>query len=191
MDFSAGSLCSNKTIVKLVVIYGQEATGKLTIAKSLAAATSLKLFHNHVSIDVANTLFKYGEQDCDDLVLCVRLLVMEAAAKSDIAGLIFTWAYTHPECFAQLQAILETVAPYNSVVHFVHVHCSQYELEMRQQSWNRTLAGKIDSVAGLHKQQKRKNCIEIPNSNSLVLKNSRFPPEAAGRLIIEEFGLNT
>lgn len=183
-------LRASRTTVKLVIIYGQEATGKLTIAKSLERTTRFKLFHNHVSIDVANTLFKYGEPEYDDLVLRVRLLVIEAAAKNDIAGLIFTWAYTHPECFSQLQAILGTVAPYNSEVHFVHVHCAQAELESRVQSRDRTLLGKIDSVAGLHRQQKRKNCIEIPNSNSLVLDNTHLPPEAAARMIIEEFDLN-
>ncbi len=39
--------------MKLILIYGPEASGKLTVAGELAAITGNRVFHNHVSIEVA------------------------------------------------------------------------------------------------------------------------------------------
>lgn len=176
--------------MKLIIIYGQEATGKLTIARSLAKKAGYKLFHNHISVDVANTLYQYGEPEYDELVIGVRLLVFESAARNDIPGLIFTWAYTHPECYGQLEAILQTVAPYNADVHMVHVHCSQAALEARVTSADRTLIGKIDSVEQLHRQQQRKHCVAVPDSGSLVLDNTAMSPDQVATRIMSEFNVD-
>ena len=175
--------------MRLIVIYGQEATGKLTIAKALAAKTGFKLFHNHLSVDVANSLYQYGAAEYDELVFAVRLLVFESAATHGVDGLIFTWAYTHPQCFDQYLKILSVVEPYGAEVHLVHVHCSQASLETRVLSEERGAMGKINTVAHLHRQQQRKNCIEIPGSGSLVLDNTSRTAEEAVDLIIDRFAL--
>jgi hypothetical protein len=41
----------------LLALYGAPATGKLTIAQQIVEQTGFKLFHNHVSIDVAKRFF--------------------------------------------------------------------------------------------------------------------------------------
>jgi len=48
--------------MQLVIIYGPEASGKLTIARALAQQTHFRLFHNHISVDVAKTLFDFGDE---------------------------------------------------------------------------------------------------------------------------------
>lgn len=70
--------------MKLVVIYGAEATGKLTVAKQLASATGFRLFHNHVSVDVARVLFSHGEPRFSELVWDTRELVIARAAEAGI-----------------------------------------------------------------------------------------------------------
>jgi shikimate kinase len=62
--------------MKLIIIYGPEATGKLTIAKELAKATGFRLFHNHVSVDVAKTFFDFGMAEFGELVWDVRILAL-------------------------------------------------------------------------------------------------------------------
>jgi hypothetical protein len=37
--------------VKLVVLYGLPATGKLMVARELSRLTGLRLFHNHLTVD--------------------------------------------------------------------------------------------------------------------------------------------
>lgn len=175
--------------MKLIIIYGQEATGKLTIAKALAERTGFKLFHNHVSVDVAKTLFNYGDPRYDDLVVATRLLVFESAAKNATPGLIFTWAYTHPECHPQFEAIKATIEPYGAELCLVHVHCSQAQLEKRVLSPHRVAMGKINTIEHLHRQQKRKNCIPIPDTGSLILDNTDISPEEAAGSIATTFNL--
>ena len=44
--------------MKLVVIFGPHAVGKMTVGQALAAQTGLRLFHNHMTIDVVSDLFE-------------------------------------------------------------------------------------------------------------------------------------
>ena len=48
--------------MRLVYIHGAPAVGKMTVAKSLAQLTGARLFDNHVSIDLAHSVFDQGQQ---------------------------------------------------------------------------------------------------------------------------------
>lgn len=37
--------------MKLIILFGPQAVGKMTVGQSLASLTNFKLFHNHMSID--------------------------------------------------------------------------------------------------------------------------------------------
>ena len=177
--------------MKLVILYGQEATGKLTVGKHISTQTGFNLFHNHLSVQVAMCLYPYGDPRYDDLVVRVRLLAFESAAKNRLPGLIFTWAYTHPECFHHFQLIQETLATYDVEICLVHLHCSQKALESRVTSEERRELGKISDVEGLHRQQHRKNCVEIPDHNSLVLDTTNIRPEDAAKNVVNHYDLLT
>ena len=177
-------------MTRLLILYGSEASGKLTIARQVAARTNLSLFHNHVSIDVGRVLFEYGQEQYNDLVWNVRLAVFEAAVKNDMPGLIFTWAYSHPDFQPFLDSIFEAIAPYDVEVNFVFVKCSQAELERRVTNEDRRKAQKTHTIEVLHKQQEAKNQVEIPNTNSLIIDSTDLPPEHAARMIIDEYRLD-
>lgn len=40
--------------MKFVLIFGPQAVGKMTVGQELAKITGLKLFHNHMTIDLVN-----------------------------------------------------------------------------------------------------------------------------------------
>ena len=44
--------------MKLVIIFGPHAVGKMTVGQELAKRTGLKLFHNHMTIEVVSDLFE-------------------------------------------------------------------------------------------------------------------------------------
>lgn len=44
--------------MRLVLIYGPPAAGKLTVAKGLAHLTGYKFFHNHLTVDVVLSVFE-------------------------------------------------------------------------------------------------------------------------------------
>ena len=44
--------------MNLIFIYGPPAAGKLTVATEIAALTGYKVFHNHLSIDCIEPIFR-------------------------------------------------------------------------------------------------------------------------------------
>ena len=46
--------------MKLVILFGPGAVGKMTVGKALAEITELKLFHNHMSLELANQFFPWS-----------------------------------------------------------------------------------------------------------------------------------
>jgi len=80
---------------RLVVITGPPAVGKATVGRELARLTGLRLFHNHMSIELALNFFEFGQPAFYRLVKDVRRLVFEEVAASELPGLIFTyvWAF--------------------------------------------------------------------------------------------------
>ena len=177
-------------MTKLLILYGSEASGKLTIARELAALTNLKLFHNHISVDVGKALYEYGEEPYNELIWKVRLAVFKSAAKNKLPGVIFTWAYSHPDFQPLLDALLDTVEPYNVEVLYTFISCSQSELERRVVNEDRKKVGKIHEVNTLHRQQIAKNHVEIPNTNSLLVDSTNMSAKESARMIIHHFGLD-
>ena len=97
-------------MAKLVVILGPLAVGKMTVGQELEKITGLKLFHNHMTIELVAPYFSYGTAEGKRLVKLFRQEIFEAAARSDLYGLIFTYAmsFDHPsewECLAQLESL--------------------------------------------------------------------------------------
>ena len=49
-------------MMKLIFIHGPVASGKLTIARALAALTGLAVFHNHLVVDAVAAVFPFGSE---------------------------------------------------------------------------------------------------------------------------------
>ncbi|WP_342527833.1 AAA family ATPase [Chryseomicrobium sp. FSL W7-1435] len=79
--------------MKLVLLFGPQAVGKMTVGQELAKITELKLFHNHMTIDLVSHFFDYGTKRGQDLVNSFRHQIFEEVAKSDLEGLIFTFVW--------------------------------------------------------------------------------------------------
>lgn len=175
--------------MKLIIIHGGEASGKLTVAKALANKTGLALFDNHLSIDVANTLYQYGQSQYKQLVWQVRLVVFASAAKNN-RSLIFTWAYSHPDFQPELDKIKTLLAAHGGEIHYVYLSCAQQELERRVQQLDRLKANKINTVAKLKQLQRLKNHQAIPGVNTLAIDNTDKSADAVADTITSHFELD-
>lgn len=80
--------------MKFVLIFGPQAVGKMTVGYELAQRTGLKLFHNHMTIDLLHPYFGFGNETWR-LSGLFRNEIFEAVSKSNLEGLIFTyvWAF--------------------------------------------------------------------------------------------------
>lgn len=82
--------------MKLVLIFGSSAVGKMTVGQELAKITDLKLFHNHMSIEPVLEIFGTRNKQ---VVKDFRESVFKNFAKTYNYGLIFTfiWAFDSKE----------------------------------------------------------------------------------------------
>ncbi|MBL0916104.1 MAG: shikimate kinase [Sphingopyxis sp.] len=106
--------------MRLVFIHGPAASGKLTVARELAALTGLPLFHNHLVVDALLSVFRFGSPAFVELREKIWMDVFAAAA-AEKRSLIFTF---HPEAsvapdFAERVAAL--VADAGGRVDFVAI----------------------------------------------------------------------
>ena len=79
--------------MRLVFIHGPAASGKLTVARELAALSGLPLFHNHLVVDALLAVFPFGSPAFVELREAMWIDVFRAAA-AERRSLIFTF---HPE----------------------------------------------------------------------------------------------
>lgn len=67
----------------LIFIIGPPAVGRMAVGHELAQRTGLKLFHNHLSIELVLRFFPFGSPPFDRLVREFRRRIFEEVADSD------------------------------------------------------------------------------------------------------------
>lgn len=77
--------------MKLLFLHGPPAVGKLTIARDVAARTGWRLFHNHLTVDLALSLYDFGTPGFIALREEVWLAAIRRALVDRLPGMIFTF----------------------------------------------------------------------------------------------------
>jgi broad-specificity NMP kinase len=130
--------------VKLIVIYGPPAVGKLTVAEELAKLTGYKILHNHMTRDLIGSVVGYNNREYYRLLYLFRGKLVEAAAKAGIDGLIFTFAFCRKSGKDELvRSMLKTMKRYDGEAYFVQLRCDADELRRRVKSKSRRRFDKI------------------------------------------------
>jgi AAA domain len=132
--------------LRLIFIYGLPGTGKLTIARELAALTGFKLFHNHLAVDLLLSVFDFGTASFVELREQIWLSVFEQASGAQLPGLIFTFAPEKTVRPTFIGEALQVVESAGGRVDFVELTCPLPELKRRIKSPSRQECGKIASV---------------------------------------------
>jgi hypothetical protein len=175
--------------MKLIFIHGAAAVGKLTVARELAALTGLRLFHNHLTVDLVSAVFEFGSPPFIALREKIWLSVFRAAAGRDVS-LIFTFnpERTVRECF--IQDTIAAVESGGGQVVFVELTCTPDELERRIESPSRSDFGKLRSLE-LYRKLKAAGAFDFPTlpDSGLSLDTTEISPKETARLIGESLGL--
>ena len=183
--------------MKLVLLIGDGAVGKMTVGQALAKLTGLSLFHNHMTIEPVIELFGgYNHVVVDKL----REVIFEEFAASDRYGLIFTyvWAFDMQadwDYIAHVRAIFES--------HGAQVYCAELIAPQEVRLARNETANRL-----AHKPSKRdldfaRKCLleadahhrcvslegEVPFENYVRIDNSELSPEEAAEKIRAAFGL--
>ncbi len=115
--------------LRLVVIFGPAAVGKMTVGMELQRLTGLRLFHNHMAIDLALRFFLFGTPQFSRIVSAIRTRVFEEVASSDLPGLIFTyvWALDNAGDKRDVDAVVRFFAERGAQVSYVELAATQEE----------------------------------------------------------------
>lgn len=125
--------------MKFVLIFGPQAVGKMTVGQELAKLTGLKLFHNHMTIDLVNPFFNYGTQEGKRLVNLFRQELFEEVSKSSLYGLIFTyvWAFDHQSDWDYVDKVCKIFESKGGSIYFIELEADLDERLARNKSPNR------------------------------------------------------
>ena len=172
--------------MKLVFIYGLPGTGKLTVARELAKLTGFKLFHNHLTVDLAASLFAHGSPEYMDYVRSLRLEAFARAAAANV-DLVFTFWYSNISQ-PSVERYREVIERAGGTVNFVHLHCRPELLETRVVSDSRR-GKKIDSVAGLRVALEEYGTADLIPGTMLEIENSNLEPIDVAKQIADFYAL--
>lgn len=178
--------------MKLVLIIGAGAVGKMTVGQELMKITDLRLFHNHMMIEPVIDVFGYFK---GDTISKLRDVIFDDFVKSDIAGMIFTfmWAFDMKSDWEYLDNLVKRF----DEIYCVELIASQEVRLERNKTENRlkNKASKRDIEASnkrvLNEDTHRlvSNEGEIPFKNYLRINNENLEASEVARMIKEKFGL--
>ena len=182
--------------MRLVFLYGPPAVGKLTVAKALARLTGYKVFHNHLTIDLVESIFDWGTGPFWrtgpfwTLVNKYRLELIETAARERVPGLIFTFVYAKPNDDAFVRRVVRRVKKHGGEVDFVQIRCNRAELFRRLKHPSRKRFRKMKQTATLRHLLRRYDLFSsVPYARNLVIDNTRLSPTRVARMIMRHYQL--
>ncbi|MBR2446530.1 MAG: AAA family ATPase [Clostridia bacterium] len=179
----------------LVIITGPHAVGKMTVGQELAKITGLRLFHNHMSIELSLKLFDFGTPEFRALNETIRKTVFEQFAAGDLPGLIFTYMmdFDQPSEFAYLNEIIELFSSHGAVCHVVEL-CADFEERLARNKSENRLAQKeskrnverseaeMRHTQATHRLNSREGEI-LPFESYLKIDNTHLAPDEVARTI--------
>ena len=183
--------------MRLVVILGAQAVGKMTVGQELAESTGLRLFHNHVMFEV---VIEHFGKLFGNVTERLREVIFEEFSKSDNYGLIITSciSFDSQSDWDSINHITDIFKEVNAEIYYVELVASQEIRLMRNKTENRLLnkASKRDiekSNKGLIDADKEARFVsydgEILFENYIKIDNSDIPADIAARMIKEKFSL--
>jgi len=175
--------------MKLLILYGAPAAGKLTIATELAERTGFKLFHNHLSIDCVRPVFDFGTPPFLRLIETIRFSTIAEAAREGV-DLIHTFVYAFGEDDEHFTKLIASAEDNGGEVHLVLLRCDADELRNRIGNHSRIAIGKLTDPGSIDGSLRRFDLRSTyPGRESLVIDTTDLDPPCAAERIIGHFGL--
>src|SRR5579875_4195630 len=177
--------------MRLVVLHGRAAAGKLTVARELSGLVGYPVFHNHLVVDLLTGVFPFGSPPFVELRERWWLDVFDGAARAD-RSLIFTFA---PEATVRPGfpgRVDQTVEAAGGTVSWVRLRVSDHEQERRVALPGRREFHKLADVATLRQVASASalagRAVEEPPVD-LDVDSELHPPADAAGLIVARLSL--
>lgn len=181
--------------MKLVMIFGDAAVGKMTVGQELMKMTNLRLFHNHMTIEMVIDVFGYYDAN---VVAKLREVMFESFAESQNEGLIFTymWAFNQQSDWDYVNHVSEIFKKQGAELYYVEL-IAPLEIRLVRNATENRLKHK-PSKRDLEASNQRvmhastnyrivSRDGEIPFENYIKIDNSYLSPKACAKMIAKRF----
>lgn len=185
--------------MKFIIIFGPQAVGKMTVGHELEKITDLKLFHNHITIEMLYPLFGYGPETWR-LSTHFRQEIFKAVSESNLQGLIFTyvWAFDQQDDWDFVNNICNIFESKGADVYFVELEAdldqrlernkSEFRLENKPTKRN-IHHSEQELIKSMNEYRLNSNEGEITRENYIRINNTDLMPDEVAKLIRDKFQL--
>lgn len=185
--------------MKFILLFGPQAVGKMTVGHELEKITELKLFHNHMTIELLHPFFGF-ESETWRLSTHFRQEIFKAVSASSLQGLIFTyvWAFDQKDDWDFVEQTCKIFESKGADVYFVELEADLKERLERNKSEYR-LAQKPTKRNISHSEEELKNTYdkyrlnsnngEITRKNYIRIDNTKINPDEVAVMIKDRFQL--
>ncbi|RCW74929.1 AAA family ATPase [Saliterribacillus persicus] len=183
--------------MKLVLLFGPPAVGKMTVGQELEKQTGLKLFHNHMTIELLHPFFGFS-QEMFRLSTIFREGIFKSFIKTDHDGMIFTfvWAFDQDEDWKFVESMCNIFTAEDADIYFVELEADTDERLERNKTPNRlehkatknNLEASEQNLLNMEKEHRMnsKNG-ELPYNNYVRINNTHLSAEEVAKRIRKEF----
>ncbi len=185
----------------LVIILGPHAVGKMTVGQELEKITGLRLFHNHMSIELTRKLFSMEDKEWGILNNTIRQTVFELFAKGNFPGLIFTYmfAFDWQKEYDYIYDLINLFKTNGANCYVVEL-CADFDVRLvRNRSENRLLNKESKRDVEQSEIEMRKTSSKfrlnsydgekLPFENYIKIDNTNLSPEEVARIIKSHFNI--
>ena len=183
--------------MKLVLIIGDGAVGKMTVGQELMKQTGLRLFHNHMTIEPVLEIFG---QFHIPVIMQLREVVFREFAKTDNYGMIHTvmWAFDQQEDWDYINHVVDIFKEHDAEIYCVELVAPQEIRLQRNETSNRlehkaskrNLTDSRERMIAMDKKYRLESRPgEIPFENYMRIDNSCLEPDVVASMIKEHFAL--
>ncbi len=179
---------------------GPQAVGKMTVGQELEKITNLKLFHNHMSIELVLNFFDYYTPSFKRLSTLFRKEIFEEVSSSDLEGLIFTyvWYFDDKHDWDYIENLVKIFRDKGSEIYYVELESDIEERVKRNKTEHRlnhkpSKRGEYGSDEKLRESllTHRPNSLEgeIKEKNYIRINNTDLGPDVVAQKIKDTFNL--
>lgn len=178
--------------MKLVLIIGSGAVGKMTVGQELMKITNLRLFHNHMMIEPVIDIFGYFN---GDTILKLREIIFDDFVKSESEGMIHTlmWAFdmeSDREYVNNLASKFDEVYCVELIAsQEVRINRNKTENRLANKASKRDIQASNNRLLNEDKHRLVSNEGEIPFRNYLRINNENISAKEVASMIKKTFNL--
>lgn len=186
--------------MKFFIITGPQAVGKMAVGFKLEEKTGMSLFHNHMTIELAKSIYKDMTPEAWKLVGQLREDIFNSVSNSDLKGFIFTyvWGFNLESEHTYISNLIKKFEDKNWQVYIVELEAdvnirlerNKTELRHKHKESKRDIEWSDNELlTSMDKYRLNSNEGEIRHKNYIKINNGNLSEDEVANMIIKKFNL--